>query len=127
MFRQFRGLPVASVANGIARFFESSGYHLCRFEEGRHTRMDLRNELIRLACDNRASAQPISYNIAPSQRILTIRFNPETRARSLDALQWGLIPYWAKDSKIAYRTINARAESVDKAPPSGRLSQKGAA
>ena len=42
---------------------------------------------------------PISYNIAPSQRILIIRFNPETLARSLDALQWGLIPYWAKDSK----------------------------
>jgi putative SOS response-associated peptidase YedK len=38
------------------------------------------------------------------------------RQRSLDALQWGLIPYWAKDPKIAYRTINARAETVDKAP-----------
>jgi hypothetical protein len=24
---------------------------------------------------------PISYNIAPSQKVLTIRFNPETRAR----------------------------------------------
>ena len=59
---------------------------------------------------------PISYNIAPSQKVLTIRFNPETRARSLDALQWGLIPYWAKDPKIAYRTINARAETIDKAP-----------
>ena len=30
---------------------------------------------------------PISYNIAPIQKVLTIRFNPETRARSLDALQ----------------------------------------
>src|ERR1700737_4123854 len=59
---------------------------------------------------------PISYNIAPSQKVLTIRFNPESQARSLDALQWGLIPYWAKDPKIAYRTINARAETVDKAP-----------
>jgi putative SOS response-associated peptidase YedK len=56
---------------------------------------------------------PISYNIAPSQKVLTI---PETRARSLDTLQWGLIPYWAKDPKVAYRTINARAETVDKAP-----------
>jgi hypothetical protein len=71
---------------------------------------------------------PVSYNIAPSQKVLTIRFNPETRARPLDALQWGLIPYWAEDSKIAYRTINARAESVDKAPPpSARLLQNDAA
>jgi SOS response associated peptidase (SRAP) len=28
----------------------------------------------------------------------------------------GLIPYWAKDPKIAYRTINAGAETIDKAP-----------
>jgi len=41
---------------------------------------------------------------------------PKTQQRSLDALQWGLIPYWAKDPKISYRTINARAETVDKAP-----------
>ncbi|HJY92938.1 MAG TPA: SOS response-associated peptidase [Candidatus Acidoferrum sp.] len=59
---------------------------------------------------------PISYNIAPSQKVLTIRFNPETQQRSLDALQWGLIPYWAKDPKIAYKTINARVETVDTAP-----------
>jgi putative SOS response-associated peptidase YedK len=57
---------------------------------------------------------PISYNVAPSQKVLSIRFNPETRARSLDALQWGLIPYWAKD--IAYRAINARVQTVDKTP-----------
>ena len=59
---------------------------------------------------------PISYNIAPRQKVLTIRFNPETKRRSLDALQWGLIPYWAKDPKIAYKTINARVETVDTAP-----------
>jgi putative SOS response-associated peptidase YedK len=59
---------------------------------------------------------PISYNIAPSQKVLTVRFNPETGERSLDALQWGLVPYWAKDSKMAYKTINARVEAVDTAP-----------
>jgi putative SOS response-associated peptidase YedK len=31
-------------------------------------------------------------------------------------LQWGLIPYWAKDPKIAYKAINARVETVDTAP-----------
>jgi putative SOS response-associated peptidase YedK len=59
---------------------------------------------------------PVSYNIAPSQNVLAIRFNLETRERTLDQLRWGLIPHWAKNQKIAYRTINARAESVDKAP-----------
>ena len=33
---------------------------------------------------------PISYNIAPSQKVLTIRFNPETQQLSFDALQWGI-------------------------------------
>jgi len=59
---------------------------------------------------------PISYNIAPAQDVLAIRFNPETRQRTLDALRWGLIPNWAKDEKIAYKTINARVETVDTAP-----------
>ena len=59
---------------------------------------------------------PISYNIAPTQNVLAIRFNPETKQRTLDALRWGLIPNWAKDPKIANRTINARVETVDTAP-----------
>src|SRR5260221_4667492 len=58
---------------------------------------------------------PISYNITPSQEVLAIRFNPETKQRSLDRLRWGLVPYWAKDEKIGFKTINARAETVDTA------------
>jgi putative SOS response-associated peptidase YedK len=49
-------------------------------------------------------------------RRTAIRFNPETKRRSLDALRWGLIPYWAKDPKIMNQMINARVETVDTAP-----------
>jgi putative SOS response-associated peptidase YedK len=59
---------------------------------------------------------PISWNIAPTQDVLAIRFNPETKQRTLDNLRWGLIPNWATDPKIANKTINARVESVDTAP-----------
>jgi putative SOS response-associated peptidase YedK len=59
---------------------------------------------------------PISYNIAPTQNVLAIRRHPETGERTLGALRWGLIPKWAKDEKIAYKTINARVETVDTAP-----------
>src|SRR6266404_6748598 len=85
---------------------------------GRYRRTTQEEELARLyhIPIPKQTDLPISYNIAPSQKVLTIRFNPETQARSLDALKWGLIPHWTKDSKIAYRTINARAETVDKAP-----------
>jgi putative SOS response-associated peptidase YedK len=54
----------------------------------------------------------VRSRIAPSQKVLTIRFNPQTQQRSLDAFQLGLIPYLAKDPKIACRTINARAEQL---------------
>jgi putative SOS response-associated peptidase YedK len=78
---------------------------------GRYRRTTQEEELARLYHIPIPSQtdMPISYNIAPSQKVLTIRFNPETRVRSLDALQWGLSPYWAKDPNVAYRTINARA------------------
>jgi putative SOS response-associated peptidase YedK len=59
---------------------------------------------------------PISWNIAPSQKVLVVRYNSETGRRSLDALRWGLIPSWAKDEKIGYKTINARMETVDTTP-----------
>jgi putative SOS response-associated peptidase YedK len=31
-------------------------------------------------------------------------------------MRWGLIPYWAKDIKIGFSTINAMAETVDTKP-----------
>src|ERR1700741_5577477 len=67
---------------------------------------------------------PISWNIAPTQDVLAIRFNPETKQRSLDALRSGLIPYWAKDPKIMNKTINARVETVDTAPSSRQAFKK---
>src|SRR6266853_6720048 len=73
---------------------------------GRYRRTTQEEELARLyhIPIPKQTDLPISYNIAPSQKVLTIRFNPETQQRSLDALQWGLIPYWAKDPKMAYKT-----------------------
>jgi putative SOS response-associated peptidase YedK len=54
------------------------------------------------------------YNIAPSQMIPAIIAN-EGRNR-LGLLKWGLIPFWAKDEKIAIKTINAKAETVHEKP-----------
>jgi putative SOS response-associated peptidase YedK len=59
---------------------------------------------------------PARYNIAPTQGVLTVRFNPETRERSLDILRWGLVPHWAKDLSFGSRCINARAETIASTP-----------
>jgi putative SOS response-associated peptidase YedK len=38
------------------------------------------------------------------------------RKRELAAMRWGLIPHWAKENSIAYKTINASAETVATGP-----------
>jgi putative SOS response-associated peptidase YedK len=54
-----------------------------------------------------------SYNIAPSQDIAVIINGGK---KSLALCTWGLIPSWAKDPKIGYKMINARAETVAEKP-----------
>lgn len=36
--------------------------------------------------------------------------------RSLDLLRWGLIPHWAKDIKVGFANINAKAEAIEGKP-----------
>ena len=56
------------------------------------------------------------YNGAPGQQHWVIRQHPETGARHLDRLWWGLIPYWTKDPSPKLKPINATAERVASAP-----------
>lgn len=52
------------------------------------------------------------YNIAPSQPVTTIVRSSSKSVREFKWLRWGLIPHWAKNSRIGYKLINARAETV---------------
>jgi putative SOS response-associated peptidase YedK len=73
---------------------------------GRYRRTTSEEELARLyhIPNPKQADLPISHNIAPSQRVLTIRFNSQTQQRSIDALQWGLIPYWGRpNSRVTSR------------------------
>jgi putative SOS response-associated peptidase YedK len=56
------------------------------------------------------------YNIAPTQPVLTIRPDSCEPIRKLSTMRWGLVPSWAKDPAIGYKTINARAETVATTP-----------
>ncbi len=50
------------------------------------------------------------YNVAPTQEVLAVI---ERRGeRRMGLLRWGLIPFWAKDTKIGAKMVNARAESL---------------
>jgi putative SOS response-associated peptidase YedK len=54
-----------------------------------------------------------SFNIAPRQPIAVIM---EDGKRKIVSMQWGLIPHWAKDEKIANNLINARSETIAEKP-----------
>ena len=68
-------------------------------------------EKFRIAEANKIS---VRYNIAPSQTIAAV--HEQQGARKLDSLRWGLVPFWSKETKIGYRMINARAETVSEKP-----------
>jgi putative SOS response-associated peptidase YedK len=78
------------------------------------------------------------YNVAPTKRIYTVldhkgagvqggpaplgpggqggQAPPEKVVRELRTVRWGLVPFWAKDTKGGARMINARAETVSSKP-----------
>ncbi|MBO8162155.1 MAG: SOS response-associated peptidase [Brevibacillus sp.] len=54
------------------------------------------------------------YNIAPGQPVPAII--ADRGRRRIGQLKWGLVPSWAKDGKIGYKMINARAETLGEKP-----------
>lgn len=54
------------------------------------------------------------YNIAPSQPVPALVDGRHGR-RVVDLI-WGLVPHWADDPRIGFKTINARSESVATRP-----------
>ena len=66
-----------------------------------------------------ALAEPPSfaphYNVTPGQDIAAVRVDRDGQRR-LRALRWGLVPFWAKDTSIGRRLINARLDSLAEKP-----------
>ncbi len=57
-----------------------------------------------------AESAPPSFNIAPTHPVYAVAEHGGQRL--LGTFLWGLIPWWAKDRRIAARNINARVETV---------------
>jgi len=57
-----------------------------------------------------------SWNVVPTDPLPIVHCDAKEGTRALEVMRWGLIPYWAKDIKIGFSTINARAEEVDTKP-----------
>src|SRR6201990_1997718 len=57
-----------------------------------------------------------SWNVAPPDPLPVVRFDAKERQRSLDVMRWGLVPFWAKDIKVGFANINAKAEHIETKP-----------
>jgi putative SOS response-associated peptidase YedK len=54
-----------------------------------------------------------SWNVAPTDPVPIVRYDAEAGERSLDVMRWGLVPFWAKDIKVGFSNINAKAEGIE--------------
>src|SRR5215469_8100932 len=57
-----------------------------------------------------------SWNVAPTDPLPVVRYDTRTAERSLEVMRWGLVPYWAKDIKVGFANINAKAEGIEGKP-----------
>jgi putative SOS response-associated peptidase YedK len=61
-----------------------------------------------------APSFPPRYNLTPGQAVAVVR--EHEGGRRVDALRWGLIPFWAKNAAIGRKLINARLDAVATKP-----------
>jgi len=55
-----------------------------------------------------------NFNVSPGQFMPVVTSGE--KGNHLSLMRWGLVPSWAKDSKIGFRMINARADTVSVKP-----------
>jgi hypothetical protein len=64
------------------------------------------------------------WNVAPTDPLPVVRLDPRAGERSLDVMRWGLVPFWAKDIRVGFANINAKAEGIEDRPASREAFQR---
>lgn len=78
------------------------------------TKAQIKQNRYNLANDHFHVDRP-NYNVAPGQ-FMPIITHGEDGKNNIELMKWGLVPFWAKDMKIGYKLINARAETLFEKP-----------
>ena len=81
-----------------------------RYAAGRH-RPEKAGKALRDLIERKWPGMTPRYNVSLGTRIPLIRITAENGAE-LTEIKWGLLPYWSKEPRIAFNTINAMAETV---------------
>lgn len=82
-----------------------------RYTEGRH-QPEKAERALRDLIEHKWPDLAPRYNVSPGTRIPVIRIAAQGGAE-LTEMKWSLLPYWSKEPRIAYNTINAMAETVE--------------
>ena len=81
---------------------------------GRYTVIKLDDLPARFAAKNKFNEVKPNYNVAPGQTMpIVVDTNGQNEFK---LMKWGLVPSWAKEVKVGYKMINARAEGIETKP-----------
>jgi putative SOS response-associated peptidase YedK len=58
----------------------------------------------------------IARNVASTDPVPVVRYDAKDHQRSFEVMRWGLVPFWAKDIKVGFANINAKAEGIENKP-----------
>ena len=67
----------------------------------------------RFEIENREVEMTPEYNVAPGMIMPVVTMKSP---KKIEKMKWGLIPFWARDPRISYSTINARSEEIEVKP-----------
>jgi len=71
----------------------------------------------------KAAEAPPDHSLIFADHDAELRYDTRAGERSLDVMRRGLVPFWAKDIKVGFMNINAKAEGSRASPPSAKRSQ----
>jgi putative SOS response-associated peptidase YedK len=83
-------------------------------QEGKQLEMHFDINLSHLTEESDGPAPYPAYNIAPTDRVLTVLSDGQRNYPEL--MHWGLVHFWIKKMSDSSRMINARAETVSERP-----------
>lgn len=83
---------------------------------GRYVFTSPAESMLRLFGLDVPKSAPSRFNMAPGQYGWIARGAPSGEGMEAAQARWGLVPGWAKDASIGYKTINARSETAAEKP-----------